>query len=209
MKGTSNSKDAQIIFLAVVVLVISYFSFSRLINPTSRTDQQPAGVVVPPLDTSVKVNKNPAYGNQTMHSNTQMAKIGSYSIVNNQPFPVSVTGFRIGATVTGGVSFSNFHTLKIYKGTNLVTSTTSNLVNLHTFSGINSVVIPAGATETLDLYTDTGPATSGTLITDFWATVYGGSTGTTLLCGTTLTTAPTSFGCRVGARIGQVMNLTL
>lgn len=208
MKGTSSSRDAQMIFLVIAILIIGYISSLKLIYPMNNAEQ-PARAIIPPPDTSVRVVQNPAFGNQSIHANTTMVKIGSYNIINQQTLPVNVTGFRIGATVAGGVSLNNFHTLKIYKGTNLVASTTSNLNNLHTFSGITSVTIPAGATQVVDLYTDTGAATSGTLLTDFWATVYGGPSGTTLLCGTTLTTPPTSLGCRVGSRVGQVMVLSI
>lgn len=155
-------------------------------------------------DMTVRVTVNPAFPNHVIHANIPHTKIGSYIITNNQPTPVKLTAVRSTYT-TGGVPLSNFNRLYTEIDGTVVSSTTHFLVGSVTLSGL-TVQIPAGATKTVDYYTDTGSATSGTLITSFMATVYGGPLFTTLLCDISLS-AMNNPGCQTSYRVGSYVSL--
>jgi energy-converting hydrogenase Eha subunit E len=154
----------------------------------------------------LQVSKNTAYLNQNISPNATGVRIGSYTIQNQSSSQsVRLTNFSIATTITT-TTVSNFSALRTSdttgSGSTPITfsGTQSGTTSTDTFS-VNDVLAP-GATMVLDVFANTGAATSGTIVTtlnvssigvtDNISTTSGAKTGQTLTLGTgTIANPPT------------------
>jgi len=110
---------------------------------------------------TLAISKNTGYANQNVNPNTVGVKVGSYTF-QNQSSSESIRVTSLNVALSGTAALTNFSSLK----TSEVSGSGSTPVqpqSANTFS-VDFTLAP-GATKTLDILTDTGATTSGTIIT--------------------------------------------
>ena len=151
---------------------------------------------------SLAISTNPAFTSQTMNPNTAGAKVGSFILQNQSTSEsVRVTNLAVGLTLST-ISTTNLANLKTSEtsgnGATPVSPQTTN-----NFS-VNFTLAP-GATKTIDISTDLGTATAGSIVSTMQLTAIGVSSNVTV-CSSSLTGG--SNGCGSGTALnGQTITL--
>ncbi|MBX4200981.1 hypothetical protein KW786_02525 [Candidatus Parcubacteria bacterium] len=176
-------------------------SFSTLLVPTAAVATN--GLTI--STSGLAVSKNTAYLNQAIAPNMPGVKIGSY-VVQNQSTSQSIrlTSLSIATTITT-TTVSNFSALRTSDMTGSgstpvqFSGTSSGTTSTDVFS-VSDILAP-GASMTIDVFANTGSATSGTIATtlnvssigaiDNISTTSGIKTGQTLTLGTGSIASPT------------------
>lgn len=151
------------------------------------------------------VAKSTAYQNQNITPNTTGVKIGSYTVQNQSTSQsLRLTSLSIASTITT-TTVSNFSALKTSNTTGAgstpvqLSGTSSGTTSTDVFS-VNDTLAP-GSSKVIDIFVNTGSATSGTIVTtlnvsytgmvDNISTTSGATTGQTLTLGTGTIASPT------------------